>query len=158
MPDVVRMDAPGHLRLREDVSQIDGRHSLRGSFDKRAPPVIHRRIVRAVKRVYSLHDALPCGVPVGIIGLQQLQRFFPDEGQFPADAPADHLLVHRVFRYFEGVRGTIMTIHAIHRAMFAGIELLFPSLKVAREVFDSLALVVGVITTEITWRWSSIAM
>src|SRR5215469_1982956 len=43
------------------------------------------------------------------------------------------------------MRRPVMTIHAIHRAMFAGFELLFRRLHVARDVFDGLALVIGVI-------------
>src|SRR5215469_8774538 len=43
------------------------------------------------------------------------------------------------------MRRPVMTIHAIHRAMFAGFELLFRGRHVARDVFDGLALVIGVI-------------
>src|SRR6266849_9624215 len=37
MPEVVRVYTPGHLHRRENVSQVDASHALRGLFDESTP-------------------------------------------------------------------------------------------------------------------------
>src|SRR5208337_1526168 len=89
-------------------------------------------------------DALLGHIASSIIHLENLNRLLPDIGKFGADAAERHLLVHCVFGQVEGMRGTVVAIHAIHHAMFSFVQLLLGGLRIGGNKFNGLAAIVGV--------------
>ena len=58
VPEIIRVNAPGHTHVRENVAQIDIRHFLARLLHQRAPRLIDLRVVRPIKIVDFVPNAL----------------------------------------------------------------------------------------------------
>ncbi len=51
VPKIIRMNAPGHTHVWENVAKVDGRHLIAGLLHQRAPRLIDLRIIRPIEIV-----------------------------------------------------------------------------------------------------------
>ena len=145
VPEIVGVNAPGHAHVGEDVAKVDVRHFISRFLHQRATRLVDLWIIRPVELVEFFEDALLGHIARGIIHLEEFDRLFLDVRKFGADTSERHLLVDRVFGQLESMRGTIMAVHAIHRAVFSLVQLLLGRLRIGGNKFSSLSAIVGVI-------------
>ena len=81
MPKIVRVRAPGHVHVREDVAQVDIRHFLACLLHVTAPRSIDFRVIRLIKPGYFTSDALPGHFASGVIHLEDFDRLLLDVGK-----------------------------------------------------------------------------
>ena len=82
---IIRVHAPGHTHVRENISQIDRRDFISGLLHEQAPRLIDLRIIGSIEIVKFVNDSLLAHIARRIINLQNLDRFFLDVGQRRAD-------------------------------------------------------------------------
>ena len=87
VPKIVRMGAPGHAHVRENIPQVDLRNLLTRLLHQRPSRLIDLRVIRPIKIVDSLCNALLCHFASGIIHLQNFDRLFPDVGKIRTNPP-----------------------------------------------------------------------